>query len=110
MSIKRGAAKTALTVLRIRPITVGVPVIILNNKREILLGKRSKDSFFYPNIWGIPGGVLEYNETIEECGKREVMEELGVQIKITRKSKNTYQSLPTKEKNFTQLIFLSMEK
>ena len=40
-----------------RPI-VGVPVIIKNEKGEILLGKRSENLGFFPGCWGLPGGML----------------------------------------------------
>ena len=33
--------------------------------------------------WRVPGGGLEQNESIAECGEREVMEETGLAIKVT---------------------------
>jgi 8-oxo-dGTP diphosphatase len=77
-----------------RPL-IGVPVIIINSKKEILLGKRSKKSPFYPNTWGLPGGMMEYNETPEETAKREVKEEIDVEIKIIKKLE-IYNNLPNK--------------
>ncbi len=79
---------------RKKMIVLGVPVIIQNDKGEILLGKRNKEPIFYPNTWGLPGGLIEYDETIEKTGKREVMEELGVEIKILKRSKNVYEDFP----------------
>jgi 8-oxo-dGTP diphosphatase len=78
-----------------RPV-IGVPVIIINSKKEILLGKRSKKSFFYPDKWGLPGGMMEYNENPEETAKREVREELGIEIKIIKKL-DIYNRLPNKD-------------
>ncbi len=75
---------------------VGVPVIIQNSKKEILLGKRSAKSFTYPNAWGLPGGMMDYREYIETTVKREVKEELGVDVKIIKKSSNIYQNIPNK--------------
>jgi ADP-ribose pyrophosphatase YjhB (NUDIX family) len=83
-----------------RFVYASVPVIIQNSKNEILLGKRSAKSFVYPNTWGLPGGMADYGEKVEETAKREVKEELGIDIKIIRKSPNIYQNLPNKESKF----------
>jgi len=76
----------------------GTP-IILNSKGEILLGKRDK-FVLYPLMWGLPGGIIEYKEKIEDSIKREIKEEIGVEIKIIKKSNNIYESFPTKETKF----------
>lgn len=78
-----------------RPI-VGVPVIIINSKKEILLGKRGKNAPLYPMAWGLPGGMMEYGETPEQTAKREIKEELGVEIE-TIKQLNVKNNLPNKE-------------
>jgi mutator protein MutT len=84
-----------LNLVKIKKIFVGVPVIIKNSKNEILLGKRS-NFVFYPNYWGLPGGMIDYKEYSKETAKREIKEELGIDIKITKRSKNIYESMPTK--------------
>jgi ADP-ribose pyrophosphatase YjhB (NUDIX family) len=92
--------KLALDHIKQKYVHVGIPVIIQNSKKEILLGKRSKNVFTYPNTWGLPGGLSDYGEKLEEGAKREVKEEMGIEIKIIRKSKNTYENLPNKECKF----------
>lgn len=54
---------------------VGVAVIIVK-KNLILLGKRLNAHGH--GTWAFPGGHLEFQETIEECAKREVAEETGL--------------------------------
>ncbi|MCW8965939.1 MAG: NUDIX hydrolase [Candidatus Pacearchaeota archaeon] len=76
---------------------VGVPVIIQNKKGEILLGKRDNKSIFYPLTWGLPGGMINYNESIEDAAKREVLEELGIEIKLIKRTKNIQENFPTKK-------------
>jgi len=57
---------------------VGVLVILQCNDK-ILLGKR-KGSHGHGE-WSFPGGHLEMNETPDECGKRELLEETGIDIR-----------------------------
>ena len=44
--------------------------------QEVLLYRRKKDP--QKSWWALPAGYLEWDETLEECVKREVKEELGV--------------------------------
>ena len=57
---------------------VGIGVLIVNNKNEILLGLR-KSKHGHAS-WGPPGGHLEFMETFEICAIREVYEETGLTI------------------------------
>lgn len=58
-----------------RPLLLtGVGVGVLNDKGEILLQKK------VDGRWGIPGGFMELGETAEEAGRREVLEETGIEI------------------------------
>ncbi|HHT7239105.1 MULTISPECIES: NUDIX hydrolase [Bacillus] len=57
-------------------ILIGSHAIILNENNEILLQLRTDF-----NRWGIVGGALEYNETLEDALKREVFEETGLTVK-----------------------------
>jgi 8-oxo-dGTP diphosphatase len=51
---------------------------ILLKDDKILLGKRSADLTFYPNVWDIIGGHSKKNETPVETLSRELREEIGV--------------------------------
>jgi 8-oxo-dGTP diphosphatase len=86
--------------IRQRFVYVAVPVIIQNSKKEILLGKRDMSSHAYPGFWGLPGGMSDYGEHVERTAEREVKEELGVDVKIIRRSKNIYQNIPNKDNRF----------
>ena len=59
-------------------IRVAVAVII-NQNDEILIAKRSKDQH-QGNKWEFPGGKIEPNETSKEALRREISEELGIEI------------------------------
>ena len=51
---------------------------ISNEKGEVLLQKRSVDE----DLWGLPGGAIEIEESIEEAAIREVKEETGLDIVV----------------------------
>tara|TARA_B100000524_G_scaffold344612_1_gene242096 strand:- start:1039 stop:1407 length:369 start_codon:yes stop_codon:yes gene_type:complete len=57
--------------------------VMYNSENKILMGKRPSNKF-YKGYWEFPGGQLEKNETIEECLKREWIEELNLKIEIER--------------------------
>jgi 8-oxo-dGTP diphosphatase len=59
---------------------IGVAVI-WNNQRQILIDRRLPGGAM-GGLWEFPGGKIEPGETVEECIKREIKEELGIEIKV----------------------------
>lgn len=55
---------------------VGIGVIIIKDGKS-LLGKRKNSHG--AGYWAFPGGHLDYGETPEECAKRELKEETGIE-------------------------------
>ena len=55
----------------------------MDNKRNVLLIKRALNQK-EPNLWSLPGGTKEDNETLEQCLTREINEELNTSIKKYR--------------------------
>ena len=55
-------------------ILVGVAVAVINEQGEFLLQKRQD------GLWGVPGGFIELGESTEEAGRREVLEETGLEV------------------------------
>lgn len=53
---------------------------VLLRKQHILLGKRVKNRKDYPECWSFFGGHCLPDETYEACLRREIQEELGVQV------------------------------
>lgn len=65
-------------------IKVGVGVLI-DNGNSILLGHRIKTikdtgGIYEPDSWTLPGGKMEYGETVEKCAIRETKEETNLDI------------------------------
>ncbi|MGF1756905.1 NUDIX hydrolase [Photobacterium sagamiensis] len=56
---------------------VGIGIITVNDRGEILVGKRKNSHAPY---YSIPGGHLEIGETFSECAIREMKEETGITI------------------------------
>jgi len=53
--------------------------VIINSDDQVLIAKRSADQH-QGNKWEFPGGKVEAEETAQEALRREIEEELGVQI------------------------------
>jgi 8-oxo-dGTP diphosphatase len=66
---------------------------IIINKEKILVAQRTiKQSNSLK--WEFPGGKIEPDETEEECIKREIQEELAVEVAIKSKLQAVFHSYP----------------
>lgn len=54
--------------------------IFLHKDGKVFIGKRSKTKSFLPGKWELPGGHIEFGETVEEGLRRELREELNMEI------------------------------
>ena len=61
-------------------VTAGV---IWNERGEILLAQRPLDGLL-GGLWEFPGGKVEPGETLEACLKRELREELDIEVEVGR--------------------------
>ncbi len=59
---------------------IGVAVI-WNDQRQILIDRRRPEGIL-GGLWEFPGGKIEPGETIEDCIKREIWEEIGIGIEV----------------------------
>jgi len=57
-------------------VTADIAVLRLEKLPEILLIQRKDPPF--KQMWALPGGFLEMQETLEEAARRELMEETGI--------------------------------
>ncbi|MEM9907405.1 MAG: A/G-specific adenine glycosylase [Cyanobacteria bacterium P01_D01_bin.44] len=59
---------------------IGVAVIYGDDGR-ILIDRRKQEGLL-GGLWEFPGGKIEPNESVEDCVKREIQEELGIDIEV----------------------------
>lgn len=62
---------------KIKQIAAGI--IFCGGKMLIAQRKRGKDLEFF---WELPGGKLEAGETLQECLKREMIEEMDLEVEV----------------------------
>ena len=58
--------------------------VVRDDTGRILLIKRADDSSVDPGCWDLPGGKLDYGETLAEALVREAREETGLAIAVGR--------------------------
>jgi len=83
---------------------VGVGVIVLRSGL-VLLGKRKGSHG--AGTWALPGGHLEYGETVEHCAAREVMEETGLSIHSISRGPYTSDVFPEEGKHYVTLFVVA---
>jgi len=67
-----------MAVRRVTPsFTVGAMCVIERNDGRVLLIRH-----LYRKRWGIPGGLLQRNETPIDAARREVFEEVGLEVEL----------------------------
>jgi len=76
---------------------VGVGVIVVKDGK-VLLGKRK--GAHGEGTWAFPGGHLEFFETLEDCAKREVLEETGIEVRNLQKFTYTNDVFPIEQKHY----------
>lgn len=81
-------------------IGVGCGAILLNNKSQILLLKRSQKCRNKAGYWTIPGGKVEFNETVEKALKREIKEELSIDIEVKKLISLTNDIIPRENQHW----------
>ena len=84
---------------------VGVGVLIIQDSK-ILLGKRK--NAHGAGTWAPPGGHLEFGESFEDCARREVLEETGLEVVSLRKYGFT-NDVFTKENKHYVTVFMVVD-
>lgn len=88
-----------------RPV-IGLGVIVKKDNK-VLIGKR-KDTTGH-NMWGFPGGHLEFGETPQKGAEREVFEETNLKIKNVKLATVTNDIRKDYKPNHYVTIFLTAD-
>lgn len=59
---------------------VRVAAVVVRGDRLLLVRQRKGENTY----WLLPGGGLDYGESIEQCARREVHEETGLEIEVKK--------------------------
>jgi 8-oxo-dGTP diphosphatase len=81
---------------------IRVGVVLVDGDRLLLVRHQKKDATY----WLLPGGGLDYGETIEECAKREILEETGLEIEVKKFLYLSEGIAPDKSRHIVQLFVL----
>ncbi|MEA2056561.1 MAG: NUDIX domain-containing protein [Patescibacteria group bacterium] len=87
-------------------IGVGVGALIFNSQSQLLLTKRGSAAKNEVGKWEIPGGQVEFNETLQQALKREIKEELGIKIEIIRLLHVVNHIIPQEKQHWVSPTFI----
>lgn len=83
---------------------VGVGVIIVRDGC-VLLGERMGSHG--AGTWALPGGHLEFGESIEDCARRETVEETGLHLEVVKPAPYTNDVMHQEGKHYVTAFVLA---
>jgi nucleoside triphosphatase len=94
-----------------RPATRFIVVAVVQNAQgDYLLCRMPAGRDVFPGEWGLPGGGIEPGETVEEALRREIAEEVGLEVQEVEPlffSDGTYvKTSPEGERRAMYMVFL----
>ncbi len=87
-------------------IGVGVIAVIVDEKGRVLMQKRGRQARDGFGEWKLPSGEVEYGEKVESALKREMKEELGIDISIVKFLFNAEVCLPQEGEHWLTPVYL----
>ncbi len=91
-------------------IGISVGAMIFNQKRELFLSKRSQNVTNERGCWEIPGGKVDFGETLQKAIKREMLEEYGVDLVLLHQLPAQNHLLPKEKQHWVPSCFVCKVK
>jgi 8-oxo-dGTP diphosphatase len=88
-------------------IGVAAGAMIINDRGELFLAKRSQTAKNERGHWETPGGGVEFGETLEEAARREIKEEYGVDIEVLDTFPAADHLIPDEGQHWVAVTFLA---
>ncbi len=88
-------------------IGVGVGVVLFDHTKKIFLMRRGPKSFNEGGAWALPGGKVDFNETLIQAAIRETKEEFGIDIQITKHLTTYDHIIPDEHQHWITNIFVA---
>lgn len=79
---------------------------VIEKDRDLLFGKKKANVGPYPNTWHLVGGGVNDGESLSDAIKREIKEEAGIEVEISRSLGFDEDYEPNKHGEITHYIFL----
>jgi 8-oxo-dGTP diphosphatase len=86
---------------------VGVGVIVVRDGR-VLLGERVGSHG--AGTWALPGGHLDFGETVEDCARRELAEETGLGVDAFRAGPFTNDVFAAEGKHYVTVFVIASSR
>ena len=77
-----------------KPFSLSLKAILLDDEKRCLLLRRSPASKNNPGKWEFPGGKMDPGESFDEALIREVREETGLEVRLTKPVDTAMSVLP----------------
>lgn len=88
-------------------IGVSVGALIINERGEIFLTKRGAKATNEQGTWEIPGGKVQFGETLEAAAQREMKEEYGVDLILTYQFPAQDHLIPHEKQHWVPTSFIA---
>ncbi len=82
---------------------IGVGVFVIKDNQLLFLKRKGSHG---KGTWGLPGGHLEFGETLESCAQREVFEETSLKVKNIRFGSITNDIFEQEGKHYITIFML----